>query len=82
MQVTNFTKGENFFCKNQFRIACQDCQAGKVPFSVFLKDTTEWREHVLIRDHVNHNHGALNHFTMLSTTLKVTWKTNNLLVKN
>ena len=32
---------------------------GKAPLSVFLKDTTEWREWVLNRDHVGDEHGAL-----------------------
>ena len=32
---------------------------GKVPESVFLKDTTDWCEYVLNRDHIDHNHNAL-----------------------
>ena len=32
---------------------------GKAPLSVFPKDTTEWREYILNRDHVDHNYGAL-----------------------
>ena len=32
---------------------------GKVPESVFLKDKPEWREYVLNRDHIDHNHAAL-----------------------
>ena len=32
---------------------------GKVPYNVFLNDTTEWREYVLNRDHIDHTHDAL-----------------------
>ena len=32
---------------------------GNVPYSVFPKNTTEWREWVSNRDHVVHKHGAL-----------------------
>ena len=37
---------------------------------VFPKDTTEWHKQVLNKDHVHHNHGALNHSTTLLMNLK------------
>ena len=49
----------------KFRTACQDRQAWQSAINVCPKDTAEWREEVLNRNHVNHNYSALNHSIML-----------------